>query len=78
MSSELIFDTLQYANKLKAVGVSEKQAEDHAEAIAELMDARLANKQDLKEQELRIVVKLSGIVITSMSMLVILMKLFKL
>lgn len=38
----MIFDTIQYANKLKAAGVSDKQAEVHAEAIAELMESRLA------------------------------------
>jgi len=78
MSCELIFDTLQYANRLKAAGVPEKQAEVHAEAMAELIDNRLSTKQDLKELELRMTIKLGGLVMGGMSMLVILMKLFKL
>ena len=89
MSGELIFDTLQYANKLKAAGVSEKQAEVHAEAMAGLVDSRLATKQDLKELELctkqklkelelNMIIKLGGIMVGGMSMLVVLMKLFKL
>jgi hypothetical protein len=78
MGSEVIFDTLQYANKLKAAGVPEKQAEVHAEAMAELIDNRLATKQDLKELELRMTMKLGSIVVGSISILIVLMKLFKL
>jgi len=74
----LTFDTLAYANKLKAVGVPEKQAEVHAEAIAELIVDHLATKQDLKELELRMVIKLGGIVVGSMILLIILLKLFHL
>jgi hypothetical protein len=89
MGNDIIFDTLQYAKKLKTAGVPEKQAEVHAEAMAELVDNKLATKQDLrelalnitkdmKELELRMTIKLGGIVIGSMSLLVILLKLFKL
>lgn len=78
MSGELIFDTLQYANKLKAAGVPEKQAEVHAEAMAELIDNRLATKQDLKELELNMIIKLGSLMVGGMGLLVILMKLFKL
>lgn len=74
----LTFDTLAYANKLKAVGVPEKQAEVHAEAIAELIVDHLATKQDLKELELRMVIKLGGMIIGSMTLLVVLLKLFHL
>lgn len=48
----LAFDTLKYANKLKAVGFSEKQAEVQAEAIADLVTDDLATKRDLRELEL--------------------------
>lgn len=74
----LTFDTLAYANKLKAVGFSEKQAEVQAEAMAELIVDHLATKQDLKELELRMVIKLGGMIIGSMTLLVILLKLFHL
>ena len=53
MSSALVFDTLQYANKLKAAGVSEKQAEIQAETLAEIVDNNLITKQDIKELELK-------------------------
>jgi hypothetical protein len=49
MSNNQIFDTLQYANKLKAVGVPEKQAEVQAEAMVELIEDKLATKKDLEQ-----------------------------
>jgi len=59
------FDTLQYANDLKAAGVPEKQAEvqshklaetikEQNQAISDLIDNSLATKQDIKELELKI------------------------
>lgn len=59
--SHIPFDTLAYANKLKAAGVDSKLAETQAEATAEiignLMENQLATKKDLVE--LRI--ELSGL-----------------
>lgn len=85
MSYEQIFDTLKYANKLKAVGVPEKQAEAQVEMLAEIMDDKLATKADIKhleermkELELRMTLKLGSLMIGGLGMLVILMKLFKL
>jgi len=48
----ITFDTHTYVKKLKAVGVSEEQAEVHAETIAELIYEQLATKRDLKELEI--------------------------
>jgi hypothetical protein len=89
MSCEQIFDTLKYANKLKAVGVPEKQAEVQVEMLAEIMDDKLATKADIKHLEerlenridsleLRIILKLGSLMIGSLGTLVVLMKLFKL
>ena len=47
MSQAAIFDTLAYAKKLKAVGFTEEQAEVQAETFAEIIDERLATKQDI-------------------------------
>lgn len=85
----IVFDTLRYANKLKAAGVSEKQAEVQAEALAEIIDDKLATKRDLKELENelkrdikeleeRMTIKLGSIMLGGLGLLVILMKLFKL
>lgn len=81
-ATTMIFDTLQYTKKLTAVGVPQSQAEAQAEAIKELIDDKLVTKQDLKtalrELELRMTIKLGGIVIGGISLLVIMMKLFHL
>ena len=50
----IAFDTLAYANKLKQAGVPDRQAEVQAEAMAELVEERLATKRDLSELEERI------------------------
>ncbi|MEI8055344.1 MAG: hypothetical protein WCH10_05040 [bacterium] len=48
MGGERSFDTLKYANRLKAAGVPEKQAEVQAEMMAETIDDRIATKNDLE------------------------------
>lgn len=61
MMAHTTFDTLAYANKLKAAGADSRLAEVQAEATAEiiggLMDNQLATKQDLLALEM----KLSGL-----------------
>ncbi len=52
MPSTLTFDTLAYVKRLRSAGVTEEQAEIHAEALAEILEERIATKQDLKELEL--------------------------
>lgn len=50
MSGVLAFDAYVYVKKLKSVGVPEEQAEVQATALAELVDQRLATKQDLERE----------------------------
>ena len=52
MPSSITFDTLAYVKKLRSAGVPEKQAEIQAETFAEILEERVATKQDLKELEL--------------------------
>lgn len=66
MGHTVVFDTLAYAKKLKKAGFTEEQAEIQAEALAEIVDERLATKQDiselrreLKEMEERLTYKLT-------------------
>lgn len=42
-----VFDTLSHCKKLRAAGFTEQQAEVQAEAIAEIIDEKLATKKDL-------------------------------
>lgn len=61
MSTAILFDTLAYAKKLKEAGVPERQAEVQAETFAEMVEERMATKQDVKELELRMDVKLADL-----------------
>ncbi len=57
----MAFDTLTYAKKLQEAGVPTQQAEAHAGALRELVEASLPTKQDLREMEARLEAKLSAI-----------------
>ena len=55
-----MFDTLRYSKILEAVGVSREQAEAHIKIIAEVVETDLATKQDLRELEHRLVIKIAA------------------
>ncbi|WP_432743369.1 DUF1640 domain-containing protein [Methylobacter sp. G7] len=53
----ITFDTLKYANKLKAAGAESRIAEAEAEALAEVFELNLkevATREDLKQMEDRL------------------------
>ena len=82
MATTLAFDTLAYSKKLKAAGVPEKQAEVQAEAFAEIIDERLASKQDvlmlqrdMKELEMRLTIRLGGMMALAIAIVATLVKL---
>lgn len=56
-----MFNTLRYARKLEQAGLTREQAEAHIQVIAEILEEDVATKQDLKELEYRLVIKLSAI-----------------
>lgn len=77
--SVITFDTHAYIKKLKAVGVSEEQAEVQAQAIADLVNDRLVTKEDLerslKELEYRLVIRLGSMMVVSIVVIATLVKL---
>ena len=86
MCRAIAFDTLTYAKRLREVGVPEEQAEVQAEALAEIIDERLATKQDMKEMELslkrdmkelemRLTIRLGGMMAVSIAIVAALVKL---
>jgi hypothetical protein len=75
MGHTVPFDTHAFVKKLKGVGVSEEQAEVHAQAIAELLDEQLATKRDLKELEMRLILKLGGMLTICIGIVAALVKL---
>ena len=86
MSNAIAFDTLAYAKKLKKAGFTEAQAEVQAEALASIIDNRLATKEDiialqrdLKELEIRLrhdlTLRLGGMMLTGIVIVATLVKL---
>ncbi|MBF0134267.1 MAG: DUF1640 domain-containing protein [Magnetococcales bacterium] len=83
MLGAIVFDTHAYVKRLKAVGVSEEQAEVQAETLAVLVDERLATKQDLerglKDLELRLThtltLRLGGMLVVGVTVVATLVKL---
>ncbi|MEW6489703.1 MAG: DUF1640 domain-containing protein [Thermodesulfobacteriota bacterium] len=61
MPHATMFNTLQYAKRLKEVGFTEAQAEVQAEALAGLIEGELATKRDLKELETRLELKIETV-----------------
>lgn len=56
-----MFNTLQYTKKLEAAGVTREQAEAHIQIIADLVEGDLVTKQDIRELESRLIIKLTAI-----------------
>ena len=54
MGNAIAFDTLAYSKKLINAGFTQQQAEVQTEAIAELINERLATKEDIKILELAV------------------------
>lgn len=47
--NNMAYDSLNYARKLKRLGVPENQANAHAQILAEFKESHLATKDDIKE-----------------------------
>ena len=56
------FDILAYVRRLRSVGVSQEQAEADAEALSAAVLDTLATKQDLRDLEFRLTMRLGGMV----------------
>ena len=71
------FDTLGYFEKLKAAGVPEQQAKAQIEVIRDVVEDKLATKQDLKELELRLTIRLGSMLAAGVALLAALVVLVK-
>ena len=72
--SAIAFDTLAYAKKLKEAGFTEQQAEIQAEAMAELVNEQLTTKRDLRELEMRLVLRLGTMMVGGIAVIATLVK----
>ena len=79
--SETTFDTLRYAKRLKEVGLTDQQAEVHAEALKELIDEKLATKsdiimlkRDIAEMGMKMTIRFGGMLIAAVLVLAAIIK----
>ena len=73
--STTTFDKLLYLETLKAAGVAEEHARAHAHALDEALRDSVATKSDLREMELRLTVKLGGMLAAGIAIVAALVKL---
>ena len=75
MGMALAFDTLAYAKRLRSAGCSEQLAEVQAEALAAVVTENLATKQDLRELEYRLTLRLGAMLTVAVGTMAALAKL---
>ena len=73
------FDTLGYAKRLRTAGVSQEQAEAHAEAVRDFVMGELVTKSDLQAAmdtlSLRLTLRLGVMLATGIGILAAIIKL---
>ncbi|MFN8310181.1 MAG: hypothetical protein U0T73_09490 [Chitinophagales bacterium] len=69
------FDTLSYSKKLRAAGFTELQAEVQAETLQSILEEQMATKRDLREMEMRLLLKLGAMAAGCVTLTVSLVKL---
>lgn len=74
MSTNISFDTLAYSKKLTSAGFTQQQAEVQAEALKEIIDDKIATKQDLRELEYRIIIRVGAMLAATIAIIVSLLK----
>jgi hypothetical protein len=64
------FNAITYANKLKDAGLDVRVADVQAEEMSNIFESTLATKRDLKELELRLIIKLGGMMVVQMGIII--------
>ena len=71
----IVFDTRAIVKELAEAGMPEKQAEVLARSQATLINETLFTKQDLKELELRLTIRLGSMMVVAIGVVAALVKL---
>ena len=71
----IVFDTHAFVKEMAEAGMPEKQAEVLARSQATLINETLATKQDLKELELRLTIRLGSMMVVAIGVVAALVKL---
>jgi hypothetical protein len=70
-----MFNTLRYAKMLEEAGFSRIQAETSIKILVEIMEDKLASKQDIKELESRLTLRMGTMLAASIALLTAILKL---
>ena len=73
--STIVFDTHAFVKELTEVGMPEAQAEVLARSQANLIDEKLATKEDLKKLELHLTIRLGSMMVVAVVVVAALAKL---
>ena len=73
--STIVFDTHAFVKELTEAGMPEAQAEVLARSQANLIDEKLATKEDLKKLELRLTIRLGSMMVVAVGVVATLVKL---
>ena len=73
--STVTFDAHAFVKELTRAGMPEEQAEVLARSQAALIDDNPATKQDLKESELRLTIRLGSMIVVAVGVVAALVKL---
>ena len=73
--SSIAFDTHAFVKDMTQAGMPEEQAELLARSQATLIDEKLATKQDLKELELRMTLRLGSMMVVAIGAVAVLVEL---
>ena len=74
---EMVFNSLNYAKRLEQAGFTREQAEAQANIMAEIVDEKIATKQDLRELEYRLTIRFGSMLAASVALLAALITLVK-
>lgn len=74
ISKSIVLEILSYIDKLRKVGVSEEQAKVQAEALVEIINKTLVTKDDLKELETRLTMRLGTMMTAAIAIVATLVK----
>lgn len=66
---EMVFNALNCAKRLEQAGFTRQQAEVQANMMAEVVDEKMATRQDLRELEYRLIIRLGGMLAAGVTLL---------
>lgn len=70
-----MFNTLRYARMLEEAGFSRDQAEISIKILVEIMEDKLATKQDIRELESKLTIRFGTMLAASVALLAAIIKL---